>query len=121
MINPQDNKVIWFLRALYFFLVVFYVFTIREHFSYIPTIHLLTYVRWTLMSAVWNSGLLIITTKWAQKWKFLSFLFYIPLIIITPILPLGGWLFAITYLLFMVTILVIYFPWRRNDSISAVS
>jgi hypothetical protein len=112
MIKTWDYKLKWPVRILYLFLVVFYVHTLRQQFSYMP-IPLWLYLKWTIICGLWNSGLWIITTKWAKRWKLLSFLLYFPtLISSTILLPWSGWFSAIGFFLFLLVILLIFLPWR---------
>jgi hypothetical protein len=112
MIQTWDYKLKWPVRILYLFLVAFYVHTLRQQFSYMP-ISLWLYLKWTIICGLWNSGLWIITTKWAKRWKLLSILLYFPtLISSTILLPWSGWFSALGCFLFLLVILIIFLPWR---------
>ncbi len=119
MINPQDDRMKWTVRSVYVLLVALYVYTLRDHFAYMP-ISFLTIMKWTVMCAVWNSGLWIITTKWAVKWKLLSVLLYLPTMITSPFLA-WGWVSAFVCFLVMLAILFIYFPRRNHASTMATN
>ena len=121
MINSKRDKLKFPIRIVYIGLVAFYVYTLRDHFAYKP-ISFLTLVRWTILGAIFNSGIWIITTKWARRWKRFSFLLYLPTLIVSPILlPWGGWAPALIYYSLALMVLIIYFPWSKNDSISTIS
>ena len=120
-IKILDYKLKWPVRVLYLFLVLFYVYTLRQQFSYMP-IPFQVYLKWTIICGLWNSGLWIITTKWAKKWKVISLLLYLPtLITSTILLPWPGWPSALGYFLFLLVILIVFFPWRDYASISSLS
>ena len=111
----------WLVRGLYILLVAFYVYTLRELFSSIPISSWLC-LKWIIFCSLWNSGLWIITTQWAKKYKLVSFLLYLPTLITSTIFLLWpGWFSALTFFFFLLIILIVFFPWRGNESNSTTT
>ncbi len=115
----MKNKLRWIVRSLYFVLVATCVYSLWINISD-AHISCILILKWIILSAICNSGLWIITTEWAKKWKWLSLFLFLPILLILPLLlPLGswmgGWFGAMIYFALMSFILVVYFPWRKND------
>lgn len=115
------HKFKWLVRGLYILLVIFYVYSLRNLNSYMPASFWL-YLKWIIFSSLWNSGLWIITTQWAKKYKLASFLLYLPTLITSTIFLLWpGWVSALTFFFFLVVIFIIFLPWRGNESNSTTT
>lgn len=116
MNNEMITRIKWLIRLLYLVLVILYVITLRNEFSYMP-IPFSTFVKWTIMSALFNSGVWIITTKWGKRWKFLSLFLCLPTLIISPtLLLLGDWFVISAYCLLLPGMTWGYFYWRNYES-----
>ncbi len=117
MINSKGNKLKWIIRGFYILVVVLNVRFLRQIFSDGAMDFYVT-LEWTLISSISYSGLFIITTEWAKKYKWISLFLYIPILIVAPLVcSYGTSLGCPTTFFILLAILVIYFPWRNSKSI----
>jgi len=113
-INFENDKIKLIVRIVYVFWVISFAITLRINFSYMDLTFLLA-LKWIIFAGVLNSGLIVISSRWAKKWKFTSFLLYLPVLFLSPFqLPIGNWISIFILFIFFLTILIIYFPWRGH-------
>lgn len=110
----KNDQLKLIIRLVYLIWVISFVITLRKNFSYLNLTALLI-IKWTIFAGILNSGLIIISSDWAKKWKFTSFFLYLPVLFLSPFqLPVGNWISFFILFLFFLTILIIYFPWRNH-------
>ena len=105
----------WFIRGLYFFLVAFYTYALIDHFAYLP-FNSLMIVKWIITSAIWNSGVFLITLDFFKKRKILGFFIFLPTLITSPLLlPFKYGVFHWGCLILMLVIIVIFVRRKYED------
>jgi hypothetical protein len=72
---------------------------------------------WMMIGLIFNSGLFLITTQWAQKYRKTAVACYLPTLLIVPqwfmLRPGTGWE---THLLVTTLVLIIFFKGKKNEA-----
>ena len=120
--SPLRRKITLLVRLLSVFLTGAYiVFLYKVHFewyAYSLAYFIFAFFVFLVYGLIANFGLFFITTKKARKMRFLATGFYVPTVLVTPIVVNYFVVYIIGTLLFFLLMIANYFyfnPWRKND------